>query len=118
MAPLVAGRQCMREMPCVGTKIPAMAARAVIRSDQSLSVGATTIVGTTGSSIETSAGVTPSTPSAICNSSSLSVGAVNEIGVGCTVARGCSFCLLLRSLSENCKEGSPERGCAPSRVRQ
>lgn len=75
-----------------------------LRSDQSRSVGATTIVGTTSASIETSAGVTPSATSAICSSSSLSVGAVNEIEVGCTGARGCSSCLLLRSLSENCKE--------------
>lgn len=50
---------------------------------QSLSI-ATTIVGTTGSSIDTSAMATPSACSTAGKSSSLSVGAAAVIAVGCT----------------------------------
>lgn len=65
----------MREMPCVsGFEAPVAAARAAAPSGQLLSI-AMTIMGTAGSSIETSAVTTPSAAFTADKSSSLLVGA-------------------------------------------
>lgn len=73
-----------------------------------------------GANIKNSAVATPSAGSTAGKSSSLSVGAAAEIGDGCTVAAVfvAALCLLLHSLPETCKEGSPQHGRASSRVRQ
>ena len=94
MAPIVVGSRSVREMPCVGTKFP--------QRGQSLSI-ATTIVGTAGSSIDTSAVATPSA----C--STLSVGAVAVIAVGCTTVAAVFVATPVESDSEDLAAGHQER---------
>ena len=90
--------KCEGNVGC-GYEVPAVTARAAIPSRQSLSIRATTFVETAGASIETSVVATPSAGSTAGKTSSFSVGAAAEIGVGgnysCSGVRGCSFCLLV-----------------------